>query len=174
MGFFFSGMFWGAILILIGISVILKHVLHIDFPLFRFLMGAIFIIIGIQIFLGKPIMGGAKNYHQTIFAENEMTVSEEAKDYSTVFGKSIIHIPAGLSPDKKYEINTIFGNTEVFLEHGVNADIKMNAVFGAVQNTEGDVVAFGSMNRSVKSGKNAPIRIEANAVFGNIEFKMKQ
>ena len=43
MGFLFSGVFWGGVLVLLGISIIIKVVFHIDIPVFRVVVALVLI-----------------------------------------------------------------------------------------------------------------------------------
>jgi predicted membrane protein len=46
-------LFWGLVLILIGLSLIIKIVFNIDFPIFKILFAFLFIYIGIKVLVGR-------------------------------------------------------------------------------------------------------------------------
>jgi len=50
-----AGLFWGLILILIGIGIVIRVVFNIDFPVVKFLIAFFFIFIGIKI-LGGTVL----------------------------------------------------------------------------------------------------------------------
>ena len=52
MGFLSSGIFWGTIVVIFGISMLLKAVFHIDLPVFRILLGLIVIYFGLRLITG--------------------------------------------------------------------------------------------------------------------------
>ncbi len=53
MGFLASGVFWGSVIILFGISIILNSVFGISIPVFKIVLALILIYFGISILAGK-------------------------------------------------------------------------------------------------------------------------
>jgi hypothetical protein len=51
-GILMSGVFWGSVLILLGLSVIIEHVFHINIPVFKMVFACLLIYLGIRL-LGK-------------------------------------------------------------------------------------------------------------------------
>jgi hypothetical protein len=181
MTFFFSGVFWGAILILIGINMILKHVFNIDLPIVRIVFAGIIILFGLQLLLGKPDLLSYSDSKTVIFHEKSIDQFPENsadQEFSTVFGRSVISLSSARIPEamKSLKINTVFGNTELRLDPGMSYSIKTNSAFAGVMLPNGTVSALGSAEYSTPVQKSSKIRhldIEINAVFAGVFVKEK-
>ncbi|MEX0940782.1 MAG: hypothetical protein WDZ41_05465 [Candidatus Babeliales bacterium] len=66
MNFLFSGFFWGAFLILLGSSIIIKAIFGIDLPIIRPLIAVFLIYLGISIILSPSKKKGIVFRNQTI------------------------------------------------------------------------------------------------------------
>ena len=47
-----AGVFWGALLIVIGLTLIIRFVFNVDFPVFRVILALFIIYIGLRILIG--------------------------------------------------------------------------------------------------------------------------
>jgi len=83
-----AGLFWGALLLVIGIALIIKVVFNIDFPVFKILVGVFFIFLGIKVLFGRVLIPEGKiGPEETIFNERVYEHTENGKEYSVIFGK---------------------------------------------------------------------------------------
>lgn len=73
-----NGLFWGFILILLGISVMIKAVFKIDIPLIKILFGFNF----------KSHSSG-----NIIFQKSRITASKLKNEYNVVFGNARVKMP---------------------------------------------------------------------------------
>lgn len=80
MNFLSSGLFWGLILVLLGLSVILKSVFHINIPLIKILLAILLIYWGITLLIGK-----------TSHSSDDMIMFKNTK-VNLDHGLSLIHI----------------------------------------------------------------------------------
>src|SRR6185295_20118863 len=84
-----SGVFWGSILILWGISVIIETAFHVHIPLFRIVFAFTLIYIGIRILAGKSWWPGGSSViteKEAIFGNAKFGGKDLKDDYSIVFG----------------------------------------------------------------------------------------
>ena len=69
MGFLFSGIFWGVILILLGLAMIIKVVFNVSLPIFRIVFAIIFVYIGFKILVGGFGGGIKTEKNDVVFGE---------------------------------------------------------------------------------------------------------
>ena len=117
-----SGLFWGIILIIIGISLIIKIVFNIDFPIFKILIAFFFIYLGLKIMLGDgfKFFHGRNTETDVVFGESNFNSVNHGKDYNVVFSKGsfdLRNIVLNDSGPTYVKINTVFGYADM------NADI---------------------------------------------------
>jgi predicted membrane protein len=178
MGFVFSGLFWGSLLILVGIAIIIKVVFKIDIPIVRLFFAFFFIYLGISVLVGgfsSKKAGTIAFDDSTIDAEMDFKIEEgetpkKKRDYNIIFGKGTIDLSKIPLADKniKVEVNTIFGQSDVYIDPDMPIIIEASSAFAGMRMPDGDSLAFGNKNYFTKSfSKEEPyIKIEANVVFG--------
>jgi len=170
MCFFTSGVFWGCLLVLWGVSMILNAVFHINIPFFRIAFALVVIWFGVRLLLGGRI---CKSDHSAVFTGAEYKAEKAQKEYSAVFGNIVVDL-AGIKLDSdatKMEINAIFGSAQVKVGQKYPVRVKASSVFGNVRLPNGNAVAFGDgkwENRAPKAGEKV-LDLEVNAVFGQVE-----
>ncbi|MGM0504252.1 MAG: YitT family protein, partial [Bacteroidota bacterium] len=89
-----AGLFWGILLILIGLGIVIRVVFNIDFPLIKFIIAFFFIFIGIKILIGNYSFSHAEaDEDTTIFSESKVLGQDENfKEYNVIFGSTIIDL----------------------------------------------------------------------------------
>jgi hypothetical protein len=174
-----SSIFWGIILILIGLSLILKVVFHVDFPFFKFLFAFFLIYLGIRIFIGKDfrLFSDAGDDQTVVFSQRTITHVEDGKEYNVIFGNGIFDLRnLAFSQDEEVNIklNTIFGSSEVLIIDSIPLEIKAHTVFAGSKMPDGNTTAFGESEYSSTGHHQPPnLRIEANTVFGGFLVKKR-
>jgi len=172
-----SSIFWGILLILVGLSLILKVVFHVDFPFFKFLFAFFLIYLGIRIFIGKDfrMFSDVGDEQTVIFSQRTITHVESGKEYSVLFGNGIFdlrNLPNSSDEKMEIKLNTVFGSTEVLVNDSLSLEIKANTVFAGSKMPDGNTNAFGeSEYNSNRSGQRPDLRIESNTVFGGFQVK---
>lgn len=168
------GLFWGIVLIVIGLSIIFKVIF--DISIFRIIIAIAFILIGVKILVGKSAINIKSDESDVIFNErnyNDFPMSDT--EYNTVFGKSIFDFTKAKVPIDspiRLEFNTIFGNTELRLPKDLPVKIKAESIFGSAKLPDNNTAVFGSASYISKHDSTANfVKIEASAVFGHIEIK---
>jgi hypothetical protein len=173
MHFVFGSFFWGMIILLIGLGIILRA-FNINLPLVRIFFGLVIILIGVKLLIG---VSGAKVKSATFFDNRHWESSSMNRDFNIVFGSGLIDLTKGdtLNQFTKREINVIFGSGTVLLNENIPTEIDVNTVFGQVHLPTRDISFFGQDTYRVKADNDSTkvMRIEANAVFGEIYFKIQ-
>jgi predicted membrane protein len=171
-----TGLFWGIILIVIGLSIIFRIVFNVG--IFRIVIAILIILFGIKVLIGKPNLFFSHNdENQVIFGE-KFVQSDPANnsEYNTIFGKSVYDFRQiiSLSPGRtKIKVNTIFGDTEILLPESIPVKIKADAVFGSATMPNGNAVAFGTVKYNSENSDTSStyLYIEGAVIFGSLEIK---
>ncbi len=171
MDFLFTGLFWGVVLILLGVSLILKWVLGIDIPVFRIVMALVLIYLGVRMLIGTA--PSRVDGNRALFAEAEFSGGEADRDYTVVFGRGNLDLRAAQVTDKDVAVDfsTVFGSGVIHLRKDVPARVKVTSAFGGARLPDGNQVAFGETtwrNAAYKEGAPALV-VEAHVVFGGLE-----
>ena len=172
-----AGLFWGILLILIGLGIVIRVVFNIDFPLIKFIIAFFFIFIGIKILIGNyNFSSGKTDEDTTIFSESKVQgLDENFKEYNVIFGSTIIDLRnVDLSKrSKEIKINTIFGSAVLKLDENTPVKIKADAAFASAKLPNGNTAAFGTgryENELFRKDTNH-IYIKGDVVFGSLEIK---
>jgi len=172
-----SSIFWGIILILIGLSLILRVAFNVDFPFFKFLLALFLIYLGIRIFIGKDfrLFSDVNDEHTVIFSQRTVTSVENGKEYNVIFGNGIFDLRNfEVTGDEEVtvKVNTVFGSSEVLINDSIPLEIKANTVFAGSKMPDGNMSAFGEARYNNESLSTTPLlRIESNTVFGGFLVK---
>lgn len=167
---FTSGIFWGSLLVLWGVSMILSALFHINIPFFRIAFALIVIWFGIRLLVGGKC---CKSGHSAVFTGAEFKADANKREYNAVFGNAVVDF-SGIKLEgdvTKAGVNAVFGSAQVKVGSKVPVRIRANSVFGNVRLPDGNAVAFGDRkweNRAPKAGEKV-LEVEVNAVFGQVE-----
>ncbi|HUO58269.1 MAG TPA: LiaF domain-containing protein [bacterium] len=168
MGILMSGIIWGLFFILLGVSVIVKHLLHVDIPVVRFFFAFFLIYLGVQI-----ILGGFRKESPSpnvVFDQGKVEVAGKDGQYNVIFGKGVIDLGKVDLKDKgiTLEANTIFGSSTVKLNAAVPTLVKASAAFGDARLPDSSTAAIGTSlykNKAYREGKPC-LTLNLNVVFG--------
>jgi len=169
-----AGLFWGALLLLLGIALIIKVVFNVDFPVFKIVIGVFFILIGLKVIFGRVLIPEGKiGPNETIFSERVYESPESGKEYSVVFGKGVYDFTnVDLSKgDFNVEINTVFGGSVIKISDDIPVKIQADAVFAGAELPDGNTAVFGSTyyNSANYSSDSASLNIKMSVVFGGTQ-----
>lgn len=172
-----AGIFWGLLLILIGIGIVIRVVFNIHFPIVKFIIAFFFIFIGIRMLIGNfSTCNNNGDDHTTIFSESKIQGFEgNFKEYNVIFGSSVIDLrDVDLSAgSKELEVNTIFGETVIKIDQSTPIRIKAEAVFGSAKLPNGNTASFGTTTYESENFERDTnhIYIKSDVVFGSFEVK---
>lgn len=176
-----AGLFWGIILVVIGISLIFKVAFKVDFPVVKILFAFFFIFIGIKILIGgKPwLFQFDRDKNDIIFSEGYFEDSEDiSPEYNVIFGKGNFDFRYIKLHEEKYKtikVNTVFGGSEITLSKRIPVRIKIEAVFAGTELPNGNSTVLGaSYYESDNFDESEPhLYLEADVVFGSLEIKYR-
>jgi len=157
MNFLFGNAFWGILLLLWGMSLILKE-FGVNLPLVKVFIAVLIIMFGIRL-----LVGGFHKPRHTGIRSKTVTTSGKV-EYTTVFAAQDIDL-TDLKPDSPpLEITAVFGSAYVELPNDLEFEFEPTAVLGAT--------VIPTRPSGSPPGKGI-VKIEATAVFGRVEFAYK-
>ncbi|MBN2212927.1 MAG: hypothetical protein JW723_01670 [Bacteroidales bacterium] len=169
------GIFWGLILVIIGVSIILRIVFNIN--LFRVLIAVLLIITGVMLLFGsKGIFRFRSAGNQNIFGDR--IVHESPRDnteYNVIFGKTVYDFrDFQFIEDKtvRARIHTIFGSSYIRINDNIPVKIKIDAAFSGATTPDGNTIVFGTSYYNTPSFRESEkhLYIEAEVVFGHLQL----
>jgi hypothetical protein len=175
MNFISTGAFWGVIIILFGISILLREVFHVHIPFFKIIIGLLFIYWGVRM-----IAGGIwrRPGSTAIFGESGMQYDSRQDDYDIVFGSGTIDLFKMETPvhNRKVEVSVVFGSGTLIINDSIPMKIEMNSVFGSSVLQDRRINAFGkTYNTTSAYVEGQPyVLLETNVVFGRLDIKSKK
>lgn len=173
MRMFFSGYFWGLLLVIWGILLILNTMFHFKIPIGSIIIASILILIGIQLLIGpKTHFFGIANDHEVIFNDVKIKASNQNDKYSVVFGSGVFDFTEINKADQRQYIkaDVVFGQAIVKIKKTDPILIKGNCVFGNLRFPDSSNFSFGerTYTSSTYTGSSNPIEIKADVVFGEM------
>lgn len=170
-----AGLFWGALLLVLGIALIIKVVFNVDFPVIKILIGAFFIILGLKILFGRVLIPEGKiGPHDTIFTEREYNNPESGKEYSVVFGKGVYDFTKVDLSDGDFDakVSTVFGGSVIKIDDSMPVRIDADAVFAGAELPDGNTAVFGSSHYTSDSYNrdSSALNIKVDVVFGGVQI----
>lgn len=189
MGFLTSGLFWGFILILIGLSIIVRVLFNIDVPVFKVVFGLILLYLGFQVLFGPAVRSGrhsrarsrvevrvdrSTKAQETDFDETSQVHPDRENEYNIVFGGGTIDLTdlSRIPEDHRITINVVFGSALVLLDPQMTVTVKNSTVFGESILPGKTVSFFGDDEFRFGNNGGYDIYIETNTVFGSLEMKV--
>jgi len=172
-----AGLFWGILLMLIGLGIVIRVVFNINFPVVKFVIAFFFIFIGIKLLIGNfSVWDERGDENTTIFSESRIDgLEEDFKEYNVIFGSSIIDLrDVDLSKgSKEIKINTIFGGTVLKIDENTPYKIKADAAFGNAKLPNANTAAFGTGRYESETFRKDTnhIYIKGDVVFGSFEIR---
>jgi hypothetical protein len=170
MGPLFDGIFWGVVLIVLGVWFLLRHAIPVHIPLFRVLLAVFLIWLGIRVILRLP-GGGDRN--TLVFSESTMSwAPDHGRDYNVIFSSGAVDLsgaPVG-AESVHAEVNVVFGSATLRINPSAPVRVTMTSAFGSVEAPNGRSVAFGDTVYTTPGWKaGAPaLDVRATAVFGRL------
>jgi hypothetical protein len=177
MNFLFREAYWGALIILAGVLLIIRNVFKVDLPVMGIIFPIFIITLGISLLSG--FRGGeSRNWggsRSTLFSDEKFDSVSGDEHYSVVFGKGSYDL-RNLRPvdkDIRVDISCAFGGAEIFINPAIPMKIKVSAAFGGGQMPDGRTVAFGERTYKTPAYKDgAPcVSVKASTAFGGIEIR---
>lgn len=172
-----SKLFWGVVIILIGVSIIINHVFKIDFPLFKVIIALLIIWFGFSLLFGSFNFGKvSKGAYSNVFSGQEYAPDriDGDKEFNAVFGSAKIDLrnTEFTSNDVEIEMNAVFGAIKVFMPKDIEVSVEASSAFGSVKGPGHRQDGLGEQRFTEGSSATGQrVRIEANAAFGSIQIE---
>jgi hypothetical protein len=170
---FFDGIFWGIVLIALGVWFIVRSRVPFHIPVFRIIIAVLFVYIGVRVLVWGPSI---REKNTAVFSQSQMVYSEGGKqnEYNMIFGSGDVDLTSATVGDRSVgaEVNVIFGSGVLRVNAATPVRIHMSAAFGSVYAPNGRSVAFGDSVYTTPAYKDgAPaLEVKAAAVFGSLRI----
>ena len=174
MRFLSSGIFWGFVVILFGVGILLKSVFHVNIPFFKILIGIIIIFFGISFIVDAM----SQRKSEAIFRNYNFNFGTIEKEYNIVFSKGVFDFTNFNFSNYNGEfikINYAFSKSEIYLSHNFEYEIRADSVFGVVSLPNGESVSFGNIAR-LENAENSGLKrinLHVSSVFGETKILYK-
>jgi len=170
MPFLFSGLFWGVMLVLFGVSMILKAMFNLDIPIFRIVFALIFIYFGIKLLVGRQAFKNEENF--SMFRSSTVTVKESGGEYDVIFGQSNIDLTNIniTESSKKVNVDVVFGSANLLIDPDIPIKLKISTVFADCKLPDRNISFFGDSKYQTPAyveGENY-LLLNIDVVFGNV------
>ncbi len=170
-------LFWGLLLIIIGLSFIFRIVFNIDFPLLKIIIAFVFIFLGLRLLFGSfGFVNISAGENDVLFGEKRFNQFEKNKEYNVIFGKGEydfrdVNLENGV---KKVKLSTVFGASEVKLSRDIPVRIRVDAAFAGAELPNGNTAVFGNTNyESPDLDTSKPfLDLKIDVVFGGVEVRL--
>ncbi len=171
-----AGVFWGALLIVIGLALIIRFVFNVDFPVFKVIFALFFIYIGLRILFGSfGLFRIETGPDDVLFSEREFIHPGKDKEYNIVFGKGNFDFTdVDLSQGNvNVKIGTVFGASEIRIDRDMPVKITADAVFSGAELPDGNTAVFGSSSYQTESFNpdSNHLKIKLDVVFAGVHVK---
>ena len=167
-----DGVFWGTLLVALGVWFIVRRAVPVHIPVIRVLVAVLLVYAGVRILVRGPV---TPEDNTAVFSESVMRYApDRGREYNLIFSSGSVDLsparPAGQTIHA--EVNVIFGNGRLQIDTDQPVRVSMSSAFGTVDSPGGRSVAFGDMvytTPSYRDGQPA-LDIHATAVFGRLSI----
>jgi hypothetical protein len=172
MGFLFSGVFWGIVVVLLGVSIILNVVAGVRIPFVRIFLGLLLIYWGVSLLIGARFgrIGAA------VFSDAQVKATSAGKQ-DIIFGRGVIDLSGIVLKEgvNHYEVNTVFGSSVIKLDPAMPVKVVASSAFAGVKLPDGGNVAFGESTwRSPNLKEDSTyLLVKTDVVFGGTEVVLR-
>ena len=134
----FNGAFWGGVLVLCGIGMILNFMLGIKIPVLRIIFALLFIYLGFKLIFGdRYYIPEWNRHHWSSHSSFNYQINKDRaeQDINLSFGSGYIKIAKeDLNRDMNYDIDIScsFGDFKVELDKDLPVSINANSAFANV------------------------------------------
>jgi hypothetical protein len=165
-----DGLFWGVLLVILGVWFIVRRSVPVHIPVIRIIIAVLFVYAGVRILARGPV---TVDHNTAVFSESVMRYApDRGREYNLVFSSGAVDLSSA-APDAASihaEVNVIFGSGTLRINPAQPVRVAMSSAFGTVESPNGRSVAFGDMVYTTPSYRDgAPaLEVHATAVFGRL------
>ena len=168
-----DGIFWGALLIILGVWFIVRRSVPVHIPVIRIIVAVLFVYVGIRILVRGP---ESTDRTTAVFSESSMSYSpHRSREYNLIYSNGSVDLSKAVPSVASIhaEVNVIFVSGTLRVNPAQPVRVNMSSAFGTVESPNGKSVAFGDMvytSPSYREGAPA-LEIRATAVFGRLTIQ---
>jgi hypothetical protein len=164
----FDGIFWGVLLIAVGVWFILRRFFPFHVPVLRLIVAVVFVYLGIRVLVHGQLAG----HPGPFFESRQRYAAGWDRDYNVIFGNGDVDLTSVAlgSSIVGAQVNVVFGSGVLHVNPALPVRIDMSAAFGTVEAPDGRSVSFGdTLYTSPSYRDDAPaLVVRAVAVFGRL------
>jgi hypothetical protein len=174
-----GSLFWGILLIIIGLCLVAKIIFHIDISVVKVVVAFCFLYIGIKILLGN---WGTLLFHSgpndIVFGKAEFIHEHSVPmEQNILFGNGVIDFRkvSTNTLTAKTDINVVFGGCKILLRQNLPVKVKVDAAFANVSLPNNNSTFLGSVfYESPKLDETKPyLIIKVHTVFAGTKIKIE-
>jgi len=167
-----DGIFWGVVLVSLGLWLVLRRSFPVRIPVIRIIVAALFVWVGVRALVGNPVV---TDRNTAVFSQSAMSWSPaRSREYNLVFSSGSVDLSEASASDKSVhaEVNVVFGSGTLRINPSAPVRVTMSSAFGTVVSPAGRSVAFGDLSYATPSWRDgAPaLEVHATAVFGRLSI----
>jgi hypothetical protein len=163
----------GCLVMLAGLSILLRTMFRVELPLFRTFGGILLILVGVRVILHAwmPVQ-----YLREAHADRTGALLQPHQigpgglKYDVIFSEGVVDLTRLDPPaqDLNVEVNVIFGAATVRLDPSVPFDLQASAAFGEVRLPDQRSLSFGELRSGSPGEAQGPrIHLKVSAVFAS-------
>jgi hypothetical protein len=162
----------GGALALLGISILLKLLVGVDFPLVRLVFALGFIYLGIRVAVGTLRMGNPKLGSSEFRLTGEIG---ERESYGVALGTAALDLSEASPPpsgNADVELGVLLGAATVYYSPESPLEISVQSILSDAKLPDGNSVFVGTLAFRTPSAASAAARIRLNLTVccGNVRF----
>ncbi|HOD54125.1 MAG TPA: hypothetical protein PKJ08_06340 [Candidatus Cloacimonadota bacterium] len=155
MAFFLTKYFWGAVLIVWGLSMIVERLFKIKIPIVRIILGVILITIGSQLMWNKHQNQNARHHNATHQGQLSDGMSNS---YQLYFDNQTIDLSQSSPVDNSIRINVMFSSVDILVPDDYSYDFEIQNVMSETALPNSTKAPIGKAKHLVSSSNpNAPV-----------------
>ncbi len=174
-GFLLNSIFWGVVLILFGIALLLGNVFGIHIHIFQFFLAVLFFYIGIRILVGWRRWGGRRRAGR--FEDRRIGSVRPEDRHEILFGRGDIDLTGFILQDQtiRVEVNTAFGGCIITIDAKMPMKIRASSAFAGIRLPDGHGLAFGEhIWKSSNLDEAKPyLLLDVSSVFGGVHISAR-
>jgi hypothetical protein len=165
-------MIFGIVMILWGLSIILKAFFDIDIPIIKPAIALLLIYIGISL-ITKPKMTvhcftDVEEWNESCDCHSQ---ANKENTHNFVFSSGTLdlnQLPPDLAKPAHLSLNVVFGSGQLVLNPQIPTTLCIKSAFGQTTLPDKSTAVFGSQMYYSQPGKEPQLHIHAQVVFGNL------
>lgn len=172
--------FWGLLLIIIGLTYLLRYLFNFYFPLGTIILAFILIYGGISIITKEPninvSINNTKDHRKEniMFSDSHIDVNNEQSKYNIMFSNSTIDLRNLPFPSEKKSINidVLFSKSLIRINPNIPAIIRIDSAFSSARFPNNTQITFGDYSITTPGYKEGMPHyfIKGSVVFGSIDI----